>query len=239
MTTTLLLRFTGPMQSWGTQSRFRYRETDLEPSRSGVIGLLCSALGRPRTAPLDDFMPLRMGVRVDRGGIVSVDFQTAGGSHRQGDHYGVARAENAGIDIAISWRSYLANASFLVGLEARESASEAFLSTLDEALDEPVWPLFLGRKSYLPSMPVRLPDEPPLGPGLQPVSLDEALHSYPWDDVPSGILRVRAIVECTPDDPKAEARGDLPLSFALDHRGFTTRYVKTLYLPPPSTPDNS
>ena len=34
----LLLRLAGPMQSWGTRSRFGNRDTGLEPSRSGVIG---------------------------------------------------------------------------------------------------------------------------------------------------------------------------------------------------------
>ena len=38
---TLLLRLAGPMQSWGVQSRFSVRDTGLEPSKSGVIGLLC------------------------------------------------------------------------------------------------------------------------------------------------------------------------------------------------------
>ena len=46
---TLLLRLAGPMQSWGTQSRFTIRDSGLEPSKSGVIGLLCAALGKPRT----------------------------------------------------------------------------------------------------------------------------------------------------------------------------------------------
>ena len=40
----LLLRLAGPMQAWGTQSRFTVRDTGLEPSKSGVIGLLCAAL---------------------------------------------------------------------------------------------------------------------------------------------------------------------------------------------------
>ena len=44
----LLLRLAGQMQSWGTQSRFSNRDTDLEPSKSGVIGLLCAAMGIPR-----------------------------------------------------------------------------------------------------------------------------------------------------------------------------------------------
>jgi len=41
---TLLLRLAGPMQSWGLSSRFTIRDTSLEPSKSGVLGLLCAAL---------------------------------------------------------------------------------------------------------------------------------------------------------------------------------------------------
>ena len=46
--TTLLLRCIGPLQSWDTQSRFDVRTTGREPSKSGIIGLICAALGRPR-----------------------------------------------------------------------------------------------------------------------------------------------------------------------------------------------
>jgi len=82
--TTLLLRLAGPMQSWGTQSRFDHRDTGLEPSKSGVVGLLCAALGRPRAADGSDLAALRMGVRVDREGVLKVDYQTAGSYHRSG-----------------------------------------------------------------------------------------------------------------------------------------------------------
>ena len=51
---TLLMRLAGPMQSWGTGSRFDERDTQLEPSKSGVVGLLCAALGRDRAEPVDD-----------------------------------------------------------------------------------------------------------------------------------------------------------------------------------------
>lgn len=74
---TLLLRLEGPMQSWGVQSRFGMRDTESEPSKSGVIGLLCAALGLPRSANLENLVALRMGVRVDREGKISVDYQTA------------------------------------------------------------------------------------------------------------------------------------------------------------------
>lgn len=87
---TLLLRFIGPMQSWGIDSRFVMRETGLEPSKSGVIGLLCAALGKPQKdeeaehhdyPPLSRLAGLRLGVRVDRPGVMQSDYHTAGGAH--------------------------------------------------------------------------------------------------------------------------------------------------------------
>ena len=37
---TLLLQLVGPMQAWGVTSRFDERDSGLEPSKSGVFGLL-------------------------------------------------------------------------------------------------------------------------------------------------------------------------------------------------------
>src|SRR5438045_450395 len=101
MAHTLLLRLAGPMQSWGTNSRFKIRDTGLEPSKSGIIGLLCCALGKPRDEThldnrdkpsLETLAALRMGVRVNCEGVMKRDYQTAGGAHRLGQRYGVAKA---------------------------------------------------------------------------------------------------------------------------------------------------
>nr|WP_208597066.1 CRISPR-associated protein Cas5 [Syntrophobacter fumaroxidans] len=45
---TLLMACVGPMQAWGTRSRFQERDTEREPSKSGVVGLLCAAGTLPR-----------------------------------------------------------------------------------------------------------------------------------------------------------------------------------------------
>ncbi len=152
--TTLLLRLTGPLQAWGTESRFEVRDTGTEPSKSGVVGLLAAALGRPRTQPVDDLTELRMGVRVDRPGAVRIDFHTAENVAR------VPGKEPDQKNTVVSRRAYLGDADFLVGLEG----DRQLLATLDEALAAPRWPLFLGRKSCSPSLPVRLPDAPPRRP---------------------------------------------------------------------------
>src|ERR1700680_4262880 len=110
----LLMRLPGPMQSWGTRSRFSNRDTGLEPSRSGVIGLLCAALGRPRSAPLDDLSParLRMAGRGDREGPTARDYHTA---------QDISKGEGKGAPTVVSERYYLADADFLVGLEGERN----------------------------------------------------------------------------------------------------------------------
>jgi CRISPR system Cascade subunit CasD len=204
----LLIRLAGPMQSWGTRSRFSNRDTGLEPSRSGVIGLLCAALGRPREEHLDDFRPLKMAVRVDREGRLMRDYHTAQEVRRADPTKGTQ-------DTVLSERFYLADADFLVGLEGER----AFLERLDAALRRPVWPLFLGRKSFVPSLPV--------AEGVAEGELVEVMTHRPW--------RKRHREERPPDKPlrgvvevpygTGEPRPDVPLSFVSRGRRFDVRHV--------------
>lgn len=207
----LLLRLCGPMQSWGVQSRFSMRDTGLEPSKSGVIGLLCAALGRPRAEPPADLAALRMGVRVDREGVLRYDFHTALNVMSAN---GVVERNNA----EISRRYYLADAAFLVGLEGEDAG---LLRRLQAALQRPVWPLFLGRKAFVPGEPVWLAD------GLLPaVGLEDALQAYPRLRPARRADRtaVRFVVE---DADGVEVRPDQPISFAA--RTFAPRRVRTYF----------
>ena len=43
---TLLLWLEAPLQSWGADSRYGRRDTLPFPTRSGILGLLCCAMGR-------------------------------------------------------------------------------------------------------------------------------------------------------------------------------------------------
>jgi len=226
--TTLLMRLSGPMQSWGTQSRFTVRDTGREPSKSGVIGLICAALGRPRTAPVDDLVRLRMGVRVDREGIVMRDYHTAGGAPA-GERYGVATVTGDQRPVQSS-RYYLADASFLVALEGGEE-DRPLLEQIDEALRAPRWQLFLGRKSCVPGEPIPLPKEPPLGPPIREEDLRTALISYPW---PEDAQRLRFVFE----DPEGEElRNDVPISFEIGNRQYAARFVRTEIIINPALQD--
>lgn len=152
------------MQSWGTRSHFDERDTGLEPSKSGVLGLLAAALGRSRTESIDDLAALRMGVRVDREGVIRYDYQTA---------LGVFRADGSKLrddETVQSWRYYLADAVFLVGLEGGD---RTLLESINAALRNPRWCLYLGRKGYVPSRPIWLRD------GLREAGLVDALCCYP------------------------------------------------------------
>lgn len=160
---TLLLRLAGPMQSWGTTSRFDERDSQLEPSKSGVLGMLCAALGRDRSEPVDDLARLKMGVRVDREGRLMRDYQTATGVISAAGKVDLNRT-------VISPRYYLADAVFLVGLEGDDLE---LLTQLHAALRAPHWPLALGRKSFPPGEPVWLAD------AIRPEGLREALLAWP------------------------------------------------------------
>jgi len=217
------------MQSWGIESRFTDRHTETTPSKSGVIGLICSALGRSREEGIEDLAQLDMMVRVDREGNVVYDYHTT---------LDVLRASSNGVkdcntysdllkmrkertlpktvDTVLSRRFYLSDACFLVGLEGKDLI---LLEKIQHSLIKPRWPLFLGRKSFLPSSPIFLTYDT-LG-----ISLIEVMRSYPWqgrlqDDIPESL---RLLVEC--DVNEGVPHFDVPISFRP--RKFRTRNVET------------
>lgn len=216
--TTLLLRLQGPMQSWGVQSRFGVRDTAREPSKSGVIGLLCAALGRDRSESVEDLASLRMGVRIDRAGHVAMDFHTANNVLKAGGKVGTKSGTKT---TEISRRYYLADSAFLVGLE---SDNLSLLEELHQALQNPNWMLFLGRKSFAPSPPVYLSD------GLRhEENMQEAFESYPWlgenkKEYQKLFRRENEQIRLMLEDEKGEILvNDTPLSF--DNRQFAPRRV--------------
>lgn len=210
---TLLLRLQAPMQSWGTTSRFDERDTQLEPSKSGVLGLVCAAIGRDRAEAVDDLATLRMGVRVDREGVPMRDYQTATGVLIAGT--GRADRERT----VVSPRHYLADACFLVGLEGRD---RSLLERIQRGLRAPVWPMALGRKSFVPAAPVWLPD------GLSDLDLAQALSNHPSlaPDRPTKGRR-RLLLEHA---NSGAVRLDQPVA-PYAQRRFGPRFVETTFLP--------
>lgn len=227
---TLLLRLIGPMQSWGTTSRFDQRDTGKEPSKSGVIGLLAAALGidRENWTDLEPLTHLSMGIRHDRSGVLKRDYQTAGCA----DSDAVIKANGTlSDDGVVSERFYLADAAFLVGLEGEE---RGLLERAHDKLKNPTWPLALGRKSYLPAEPIWIKE------GIQETSLLDTLKSYPW----LGTLRrweekppEQLLVSLGSEDGSGVLKMDQPLSSFAERR-FGARFVRSEWIPFPQEVPN-
>ncbi|WP_299536812.1 type I-E CRISPR-associated protein Cas5/CasD [uncultured Streptomyces sp.] len=154
----LLLRLTGPLQSWGLHSHFNERDTAAFPTRSGVIGMLASALGRRRDQPIDDLTGLRLTVRTDRPGVLLRDLHTVGGGLPAKATVTTAEGKKRPGDTGtlLTHRHYLADAAFTVALTTpgATAGDRALLGLCAEALRAPRWSLHLGRRSCPPEGPV-------------------------------------------------------------------------------------
>ncbi|MBD0670754.1 type I-E CRISPR-associated protein Cas5/CasD [Streptomyces sp. CBMA156] len=234
----LLLRFAAPMQSWGETSQFNERDTARFPTRSGVIGLLAAALGRKRDDDIRDLTALSLTVRTDRAGVVLRDLHTVGGGLPAARTVTTAEGKKRSGTTAtlLSHRYYLADAAFT----AVVTADQEHLDAWAEALRNPHWPPYLGRRSCPPEGPLLLGlvDDPlhhlvhlPLARRVRPGtrSVDVVFHGdRPLD-------RLGDHPQSGNDDgstPAGEVTDD-PLTFHPRRRAYRARprYQRTLTLP--------
>lgn len=212
-TLTLPLVLAGPLQAWGSSSRFARRGTENAPTKSGVIGLLAAALGRERTAEVSDLAALRFGVRVDQPGTRVRDYQTA--------HHLVT-----GVSMPISERFYLSDAVFVAVVEGDPELVER----LYRAVRAPVYLPYLGRRSCPPSRPFDLGTP---GPG----TVEEVLREQPWQASrwyqrrrgwrEGSKIELTTLVDASPGGGGADSSRDLPLSFDPRHRRYGLRAVRS------------
>lgn len=212
MSRVLLLRLAGPLQSWGDSSRYTRRLTRNEPTKSGVVGLLASALGRSREEPVADLAELEFAVRTDQRGELVRDFQTE-------------RSERE--TMPLTHRYYLSDAKFLVAL----SGQDELLADLDAALKSPAWPLYLGRRSCPAEFPVSL--------GLHDEYADvrEALERHPWlasdwYKKKHKAVELEVAADAREGEP-CESQADYPLSFSDAGRRYAGRSVCRYRIPNP------
>lgn len=118
------------------------------------------------------------------------------------------------------------------------------LMRLHAALGAPHWPLALGRKAFVPAIPVQVPDNAAqYGPALRDGEVRTLLcdrDAVPWcagrggqDQQPP---QLRLVLDATADDLTQATgliarRADVPVSFALGQRAFRTRFVRTDFTP--------
>ncbi len=191
----LLLRLAAPLQAWGGSAKFEVRTTQREPTKSGVIGMLAAALGRPRDADLSDLSALRFGIRVEREGRLLRDFHTAHSEDGKAAY--------------VTERYYLSDAVFLAALESEDTA---LLETLAHALEHPVYPLFLGRRSCPPTLPLLL--------GIREGTLMQVLR-----DEPKLVKNTSMRIVCDTAGNGVPVQ-DMPVSFSPLHRQHGFRLVR-------------
>ena len=153
----LALLLDGPLQSWGFASRFQRRTTGMHPTKSGVIGLICAAMGLAKgSREEDELLPTLAELKMTTIAIPRTverassrlpvrrleDFHTVLDTRR------ASGAMNK--DAVITHRQYLLDARFGVILEGNRT----LLENVAAALQDPRWGVWLGRKSCIPAEPI-------------------------------------------------------------------------------------
>ncbi len=162
----LLLWLEAPLQSWGHDSKFGRRDSLDFPTKSGVFGLICCAMGAggkqvellARWADRDmqtlAFVPTDMqGKPLPRQPLMR-DFQMVGSGYDDSDPWQsllipkTSEGKKAvGGGTKMTYRYYLQDMAFAVALQGPPEE----LSEVEMALQNPVWDLYLGRKNCVPT----------------------------------------------------------------------------------------
>ncbi|MDH5718653.1 MAG: type I-E CRISPR-associated protein Cas5/CasD [Spirochaetia bacterium] len=142
----IVLRLSAPLMSFGEGDYWDIRSTGVFTTKSAVSGLLATCFGWSR----NDVEQIR-----NLSDNISV-------SVRQDNHFSLLRdyhtilntlkADGKPNPHAVqSYRSYIMDGEFSVLISAN---SETLFNEIKTALDNPQWPVFLGRKSCVPSLPI-------------------------------------------------------------------------------------
>ena len=147
----LLLYLDAPMQAWGHSSRFNRRTSASWPTKSGVIGMLCAALGVERDDERGISQLAALNVQVytlNNSGQRLMDYHTVGGGYDIAKEAGQYFGNKNGASIAVlTDREYLLDCKFGVLL----SGESAVVEKCAAALENPKWGVWFGRKCCLPA----------------------------------------------------------------------------------------
>lgn len=208
------LRLAGPLQSWGSRSRFVRRGTETAPTKSGVLGMVAAAKGFRRSDPLESLLGLRFGVRIDQPGQLVRDFQTARRPRKERD--GTIKWAS----LPLSYRYYLSDAVYLAVLEGERE----LVAGIDEAVRSPQFPLYLGRRSCPPAGPVAL--------GVFDDDLVTVLATASWlansyyqKRQRTTIVQLATVCDADEVTDGSELVRDVPVSFDPNRRQYSWRRV--------------
>lgn len=161
----LALWFESPIQSWSIDSKFSLRSTFSFPTKSGIAGIILSSLGRGGEEKefLRNFASLRETAISfkDKNSNSStsnmIDFQVVGNGFDENDEWElnmIPKKRDGGKAVGggskLTYRHYLQNAYFGVVQEINESIAGEVI----DGLQNPHWPIYLGRRCCIPSYPI-------------------------------------------------------------------------------------
>lgn len=161
----LVLRLCAPLMSFGEGDYWDIRGTGVFPTKSAVVGMLAACMGWPREewekiASLSE--GISVSVRQDNSFSILRDYHTI---------LNTLKADGKPNENAVqSYRFYLMDAEFTVLVSP---VSDELYREIKSALSDPVWPVFLGRKSCTPCAPVFWGEE------IEYENAREALHNLP------------------------------------------------------------
>ena len=214
------------MQSWGTQSLHRDRSTERFPTKSGVVGLVANAMGRDFSDQIDDLASLVMAAgevvfQNNEEARIAYDYQTAGGGYDWWKHLiedkDMQSAQTSiQKDVVIRRKAYLEDADFLVAL----SGPRDVLDLVAESLKNPQRPLFLGRRCFLPSIPVF--------DSMHEGDKDVLETMRSWEHVGDSRFRVSRVLMEVPYSESERSQYDQPINFGdrtYSIRGSVLHYI--------------
>lgn len=159
----LIFQLQAPMSAWGDTAVGEYRPTANYPSESALIGLLGAALGLDRAEELRHqslATELRFAIGVQSSGRLLRDYHTAqvpgrvqlkNRPHRtRRDELGIPKED---LNTILSTRDYRQEMACLIAIQTTPEATLQ-LSELAQAIQQPKFVLYLGRKSCPPSVPL-------------------------------------------------------------------------------------
>ncbi|MGA2034040.1 MAG: type I-E CRISPR-associated protein Cas5/CasD [Thermoguttaceae bacterium] len=218
----LALRLQGPLQSWGFDSQYNRRNTGLMPTKSALAGMCCAALGFPRgSAEEHTFLAEFAEVRITTVAIPRVVEQKFANAARDAklavrrleDYHTVQntrRADGGVKPCHITRRQYLTDASFGVVIEG----NAVLIKQIADALSDPIWGLWLGRKTCVPSAPVLAGLRDSRAEALKLLIGEEPLESFTRQEDVESFAEGR------------DSLPDQPVSFASDRRMFAPRRIR-------------
>jgi len=150
-----------PLQAWGVESKFNRRDTLPFPSKSGLLGIILSAMGA--TGPQNELLArLTKGsltvVRFGKEKVVApqlIDFHMVGSGYNDNDaweNYMIPKTAEGkkpnGSGTKLTYRHYLQDAYFGVVFSVNE---DELAIKVSEYLQNPVFDVFLGRRCCVPT----------------------------------------------------------------------------------------